>query len=185
MQVLLFNGSLETKSNGTGARLIGYFSEQLQQAGFTVSVCNLAEAHIPFFEPNIPSQPMAARLLCNQFVAAPLHIWFTPLYHGSMTGVMKNALDWLELTSGHHTPYLTGKIVGLVCWAEGAQAMQGINAMDAVAKALRAWVLPFSLPIAKDALYNREQPQQFSAVYQQKIGTMVRLLAQVRQQPVM
>ncbi len=182
MQVLLFNGSLESKSNATGTRLINYFSKQLNDTGFEVSHFNLAEAHIPFFEPYTSTQPLAAQLMCEQFHAASLHIWFTPLYHGSMTGVMKNALDWLELTNKHNHPYLSGKVVSLVCWANGAQAMQGINAMDAVAKALRAWVLPFCLPIVKDSLYDKDHPQQFSPLYQKRIHTMVRLLGDLRQQ---
>ncbi|MBB2949449.1 hypothetical protein FHR29_000181 [Sphingobacterium sp. JUb56] len=39
--------------------------------------------------------------------------------------------------------------MGLVCWADGVQAMQGINTMDAIAKSLRAWPLPYSVPISK------------------------------------
>jgi hypothetical protein len=52
---------------------------------------------------------------------------------------MKNCLDWLEVTANRYEPYLTDKTIGLVCWADGLQAMQGINAMDVIAKSLRAW----------------------------------------------
>ena len=50
--------------------------------------------------------------MTETFRSADLHIWLTPLYHGSMTGIMKNCLDWLEISAKETTPYLTGKVVG-------------------------------------------------------------------------
>jgi arsenic resistance protein ArsH len=96
-----------------------------------------------------------------------------------MTGVMKNTLDWLEMTSKFSNPYLTGKVVALVSWGDGSQAMQGINAMDAVAKALRAWVLPFSVPIMKEHLYDPES-KDFTASYKNKFDRMIALLGDAR-----
>jgi arsenic resistance protein ArsH len=96
-----------------------------------------------------------------------------------MTGVMKNCLDWLELTSRHGRPYLTGKVVALVSWAGGTQAMQGINAMDAVAKALRAWVLPFSIPVIRDHLFEPDN-SNFAPLYRNKFDQMITLLADAR-----
>jgi arsenic resistance protein ArsH len=96
-----------------------------------------------------------------------------------MTGVMKNALDWLEMTSKLSNPYLTGKVVALVCWGDGSQAMQGINAMDSVAKALRAWVLPFSVPIMKEHLYDQET-KTFTTSYKNKFDRMISLLGDAR-----
>lgn len=92
-----------------------------------------------------------------------------------MTGAMKNCLDWLEMTSKNQRPYLTGKVVALLSWADGTQAMQGINAMDAVAKALRAWVLPYSLPILKDNLYD-PATRGITEFYKNKLDMMVQLL---------
>ena len=57
--------------------------------------------------------------------------------------------------------------------------MQGINAMDAVAKALRAWVLPFSVPVLKDHLFD-PQTSDFSALYKTKFDQMISLLAAAR-----
>jgi arsenic resistance protein ArsH len=96
-----------------------------------------------------------------------------------MTGVMKNTLDWLEMTSKLSHPYLTGKVVALVCWGDGSQAMQGINAMDSVAKALRAWVLPFSVPIMKEHLYDAANGD-FTVSYKHKFDMVISLLGDAR-----
>lgn len=176
MNVLIFNGSTDNRPYATSNRLAQYLSDELKEKSFTPEIFSLAESPIPFFSmEEAGNKPAAVTAMCEAFCKADLHIWLTPLYHGSMTGAMKNCLDWLELTSKHQRPYLTGKVVALLSWADGTQAMQGINAMDAVAKALRAWVLPYSLPILKDNLYD-PQTSGFTTFYKNKLDTMVSLL---------
>lgn len=75
-------------------------------------------------------------------------IWCSPLYHGTIPGSFKNALDWLELLSKDERPYLKNRVVGLVATAGGTQALQAINTMEFVVRALRGWTLPFTVPVA-------------------------------------
>jgi arsenical resistance protein ArsH len=119
--------------------------------------------------------------MCEAFLRADLQIWLTPLYHGGMTGAMKNCLDWLELTVHLEKPYLTDKVVGLICWADGGQAMQGINAMDAVAKALRAWVIPYTVPLVKNQLYTDSHRRELAAEHTRKLDRLLALLGNARQ----
>lgn len=182
MNVLIFNGSIDNRPYATSNRLASYFKEQFSNNHFSPEIFSLSDIQIPFFDQSTTGEkPESVQAMCEAFCKADLHIWLTPLYHGGMTGAMKNCLDWLEVTSKLGRPYLTGKVVALVSWADGTQAMQGINAMDAVAKALRAWVLPFSVPILKDSLYD-PQTQEFTAYYKTKFDTMVQLLATSRAQ---
>src|ERR1700743_3620982 len=142
MKILLFNGAMERRASGTALAITNYFRHYLESKVAEVTVFNLSEAGIPFFDITLNSIPIASQVMAAAFRSTDLHIWLTPLYHGSMTGIMKNCLDWLEISAKETSPYLTGKVVGMVCWADGGQAMQGITAMDAVAKSLRAWTLP-------------------------------------------
>ncbi|WP_185673624.1 NADPH-dependent FMN reductase, partial [Elizabethkingia meningoseptica] len=104
---------------------------------------------------------------------ADLHFWLAPLYHGSIPGVMKNCLDWLEVTANRYEPYLTDKTIGLVCWADSLQAMQGINAMDVIAKSLRAWPLPFSVPVVRTSLFDTDNAKEISRLYAAKFDTLI------------
>lgn len=174
MKILLFNGAMERRTTGTSHTITGYFKNKLQSEGAEVTVFNLSEASIPFFDITLNTIPIAAQVMTETFRSADLHIWLTPLYHGSMTGIMKNCLDWLEISAKETTPYLTGKVVGLVCWADGGQAMQGITAMDAVAKSLRAWTLPYAIPAVRRNLYDHEG--NMSKEYQMKFDRMTNLL---------
>jgi arsenic resistance protein ArsH len=53
--------------------------------------------------------------------------------------------------------------------------MQGINTMDAIAKALRAWTVPFSVPIVRSALFDLENPTEISQAYKDKLDLLIKL----------
>jgi arsenic resistance protein ArsH len=181
MNVLLFNGCSDNRPETTGRKLTAYLHQQLLDKGYTVSQVNVSDAHIPFFELRQPHPPTAVEEMVETFMRSDLQIWLTPLYHGGMTGAMKNCLDWLELTARREKPYLTDKVIGLVCWADGGQAMQGINAMDAVAKALRAWTIPYTVPLVKNQLYTDVHRRELSVEHTRKLDRLVTLLDNARQ----
>ena len=174
MNIVLFNGALERRTNATSHKIASYFKDVFEKNGNEVTVFNVSESGIPLFDVTLNSVPKAAEVMANIFRQADIHIWLTPLYHGGMTGVMKNCLDWLEISSKEYNPYLTDKTIGLICWADGSHAMQGINNMDAVAKSLRAWTLPFSIPIVRNTLFDIEE--NFTEEYTKKFDQMARLL---------
>ncbi len=76
----------------------------------------------------------------------------TPGYHGSLSGVVKNALDTLELTRDDAAPYFQGKPVGIIITADGAQAAgTTLMAVRAIIHAMRGWPTPFGAALnAKD-----------------------------------
>lgn len=76
-------------------------------------------------------------------------VWCSPLYHGSVSGAFKNAIDWFELLAGEAPPYLSGKYIALVATAGGDQALQAINAMEQIVRALRGFTLPLTAPVAR------------------------------------
>ncbi|WP_224996218.1 NADPH-dependent FMN reductase [Cesiribacter sp. SM1] len=176
MKVLVLHGSLENRPESAEMRVISHLVQAVQQKGLTAVRLELSEAQIPLFNPTSPAVPEAVISMCQTLKAADVHIWFTPLYHGSMTGALKNALDWVELTSADPSPYLTGKIVALTCLSDGLHALQGINAMDAVAKSLRAWVLPFSVPVIKPSLFETDGTT-ITDYYKSKFDQLISMLA--------
>lgn len=178
MKVLIFNGANDRHPNSSGTALAKLLEEKIGAAGATVSTYHLHEGHIPFFDMHLCQIPFSVEVMTAAFRQADVHIWLTPLYHGGMAGAMKNCLDWLEITSKDIHPYLTGKTVGLVCWADGLHALQGINAMDAVAKSLRAWVLPYTLPLPKQQLFGDPAKSSLQDITSQRFDKMISLLLQ-------
>jgi len=87
--------------------------------------------------------PPAAHQFADTAYSCDAMIWSSPTYHGSVSGSFKNALDWLILLAERDPPYLSNKPVGLVTTAGGVQGLQAVNSMDFIARALRAWSVPF------------------------------------------
>jgi FMN reductase len=71
-----------------------------------------------------------------------------PGYHGTISGLVKNALDYLEDLAKDDRPYLDGRAVGLIATAYGDQAtMSTLLTMRSIVHALRGWPTPMGATI--------------------------------------
>lgn len=72
----------------------------------------------------------------------------SPGYHGTLSGLVKNALDYVELTSKDERVYFTDMPVGLIATAAGWQAaVTTLTAMRGIVHALRGWPTPLGIAI--------------------------------------
>lgn len=80
-----------------------------------------------------------------------------PGYHGTISGVVKNALDFMEDLASDRRPYLHARAVGLIATAGGEQASMGtLTTLRAITHALRGWPTPMGATITS-------RPELFSA----------------------
>jgi FMN reductase len=101
-------------------------------------------SRLPIFDPRPSEVTEAQQELADAVCEAHGVIVASPGYHGSISGVIKNALDTLELTRGREAPYLSGKPVGTIITADGWQAAgTTLMALRAIIHALRGWPTPF------------------------------------------
>ncbi|MCT2559615.1 NAD(P)H-dependent oxidoreductase [Tsuneonella sp. YG55] len=71
-----------------------------------------------------------------------------PGYHGSISGLVKNALDYLEDLAKDERPYLDGRAIGLIATAYGDQAsMSTLQTLRSVVHALRGWPTPMGATV--------------------------------------
>jgi FMN reductase len=76
----------------------------------------------------------------------------SPGYHGSVSGLVKNALDYIEELARDTRPYLDGLPVGLITTAYGGQAaMSALASLRMIAHALRGWPTPYGAAITTSA----------------------------------
>lgn len=76
----------------------------------------------------------------------------SPGYHGTVSGLVKNALDYLEELRADARPYLDGRAVGLIAVARGWQAsVSTLGTLRQIAHALRGWPTPLGLAINSTA----------------------------------
>jgi len=100
------------------------------------------------YDPSTKDRSPQARHVVDCLGRADGVILATPSYHGSLSGLVKNALDYAEdLRTASH-PYLEGRAVGCIVSAEGAQAMGStLSALRSIVHALRGWPTPYGVLI--------------------------------------
>lgn len=147
LTVVGLGGSLSKHSSSLAALKIAL--EGAAETGARTELFDVAELDLPMYSPDHATPPRAVVELCDSLYNADGVIWSSPMYHGTISGSFKNALDWLQLLADRKPPYLTDKVVGLISTAGGVQGLQAVNTMEFVVRALRGWAVPLVLPIAQ------------------------------------
>lgn len=126
--------------------------EAVHNAGATTELIDLNILRLPMYEPDLPldAYPADVARFVDAVRRADAFVWSTAGYHGTLAGVTKNALDFLEFVAHDERPYLHNRVVGLIATAGGElAAVNSINAMVHTAHALRATVAPLFVAIPK------------------------------------
>ena len=101
-------------------------------------------SHLPIFNPANADQTDEQKQLADTVRQADGVIVASPGYHGSISGVIKNALDTLEVLRTDERPYLTDRAVGCIITADGWQAAgTTLTTLRSIIHALRGWPTPF------------------------------------------
>lgn len=103
---------------------------------------------LPLYGSDEAAGGQAAQELLSALRRADGVILASPAYHGSLSGAVKNAIDYIEDLRGDARPYLDGVPVGLIATAAGWQATgPTLAALRAIVHALRGWPTPMGLGI--------------------------------------
>jgi FMN reductase len=89
-----------------------------------------------------PAYPGVAELRTAVFEAHAL-VLVTPEYHGGMSGVLKNALDLLDVQ------HLEGKVVGAISVLGGPANSNALNDLGRVMRWCHAWVIPQQIAVGR------------------------------------
>jgi FMN reductase len=145
MKVVGLGGSLASPSSSLAALRIAL--EGATELDAETELLDIRELNLPMYVPEMTDVPDSVHKLCRAVHEAHGLLWSSPLYHGTISGSFKNALDWLQLLSDREPAYLTDKVVGLISTAGGTQGLQAVNTMEFIVRALRGWAVPLVIPI--------------------------------------
>ncbi|QNE33251.1 FMN reductase [Sphingomonas sp. NBWT7] len=107
-----------------------------------------ALVQLPLYTPGLTDRTAGEAALVAAVRAASGVIIASPGYHGSVSGLVKNAIDLLEETARDSRPYLADVPVGLIATAYGWQATGStVAALRSIAHALRGWPTPFAATV--------------------------------------
>lgn len=103
---------------------------------------------LPLYAPEDPSRNPNAEILVDLLRRCDGVIVASPGYHGSVSGLIKNAMDYVEDMARDPSPYLDGKPIGAITCAYGWQATGStLTALRSIAHALRAWPTPLGIAV--------------------------------------
>ena len=155
LTIVVLGGSLSSASRSRAALLRAL--DGAEAAGGATRLFDIRELDLPMYNPDAGEPTGSATELIEGLHAADGMLWSSPLYQGTISGALKNALDWLHLLGDRDPPYLKDKVIGLISAAGGTQGLQAINTMEFSVRALRAWAVPYVVPVASAArVFDRE-----------------------------
>jgi FMN reductase len=135
-----------TFAGSTSERLLGAALAEAAKLGARTQLIAGPNLMLPFYAPAQTPREAAALALIAALRAADGVIIASPAYHGSISGMVKNALDYVEELRTDKRPYLEGRAVGCIACASGWQATGPVlAALRSITHALRGWPTPLGI----------------------------------------
>jgi FMN reductase len=137
-----------TRAGSSSERALQYALSKARELGAETELLAGPDLVLPIYAPEIPERNAAARHVVAVLRRASGIIVASPGYHGSLSGLIKNALDYAEDMRDDDAPYFEGRSVGLIACAYGWQATgTTLTALRSIVHALRGWPTPLGVAI--------------------------------------
>jgi len=137
-----------TRPDSSTERALQVALKAAAAAGAETAVISGADLHLPMYDPAVPGLPPQAERLIAEVRRCHGLIIASPGYHGTHSGMVKNAIDYIEELSGDPSPYFDGRAVGCIACAFGWQATgTTLVALRSIVHALRGWPTPLGVGI--------------------------------------
>jgi FMN reductase len=144
-QLLIVGLGGTTREASTSERALALALKHCEQLGARTQLFAGRALDLPPYDPANAGKVPQAQPLIDALRQADGVIVATPSYHGSISGLVKNALDYTEDMRTDARPYFDGRAVGCIVVAEGAQAMGStLITLRSIVHALRGWPTPYA-----------------------------------------
>src|SRR5258708_22922505 len=131
------------RANSSTERAMRCVLAAAERAGARTKLISGSSLQLPLYQPDNPERSDGARDLVAELALADGIILGSPGYHGSISGLVKNALDYAEDLRTDVRPYFSGRAVGCIATAGGGpRAGDTLGALRGIVDALRGWPTP-------------------------------------------
>ncbi|TGV12345.1 NAD(P)H-dependent oxidoreductase [Mesorhizobium sp. M00.F.Ca.ET.186.01.1.1] len=152
MKIVGIAGSMN--NNSTTKQAVAIVLDAAKAAGADIEMIHLADWSLPIYDDreDATTYPEIVHRFVQKISGADGLVIGSPEYHGTITGALKNAIDFLE---GRH---LRDKQVAPIGVAGGSMgATNTVNTLQLIMRNLHAWPLPASPSIP--SAYNAFTPE--------------------------
>ncbi len=137
-----------TRPGSTSEMALGQALAAAERSGCETLMIGAAGMPREVFDPTVPGRSLEAAALVAALRRADGVVIATPSYHGGISGLVKNAIDFTEDMRADARAYFSDRAVGLIVCAEGPQAMGAtLASLRAIVHALRGWPTPYAATI--------------------------------------
>lgn len=144
--IVALGGTLRRESSTS--RLLAAALALAEARGARTTLITGPDLAFPHYEPGCAEGNPAIEHFVAALRSADAVIVGSPGYHGTLSGLVKNALDYVEELRGDSRVYLDGRPIGLVATAAGWQgAVSTLQALRMVTHALRGWPTPMGVTV--------------------------------------
>ena len=134
-------------ANSSSERVLRHVLHSCEVAGARTLCFDGQALDVPMYGFGTPRTEKSAALIDGLRRADGIII-ASPGYHGTVSGLIKNALDYVEDMSKDARPYFEGRAVGLISVAAGWQATgTTLATLRSIVHALRGWPTPMAVTV--------------------------------------
>jgi FMN reductase len=134
------------RENSSSEKAIRLVLAEAERAGAQILLLTGEALNLPLYAPGETSRGPAAQHLVQTLSRADGIVLGSPGYHGSISGIVKNALDYAEDLRDDARPYFSHRAVGCIATAGGwPGAVNTLNALRDIVHALRGWPTPLGV----------------------------------------
>ncbi|MBH0781096.1 NADPH-dependent FMN reductase [Nocardia bovistercoris] len=136
------------RAGSSTERALRHCLSSVERQGGRTALFSGDDINLPMYNPHDTDRTPKALAMVEALRAADAVVIGSPGYHGGVSGLVKNALDYIEDMRGDTTVYLDNKPWGVISCAYGWQAAVGtLGQLRAIGHALRAWPTPLGVAI--------------------------------------
>ncbi|MGV0745987.1 NADPH-dependent FMN reductase [Mycolicibacterium sp. XJ870] len=136
------------RADSSTERAVRYCLESVERQGGRTRMFAGPDLELPMYAPHSLDRTPAALEFVKALRDADAVVVGSPGYHGAISGLVKNALDYIEDLREDPRVYLDNTPWGCISCAYGWQAAVGtLGQLRSIGHALRAWPTPLGVAI--------------------------------------
>ncbi|CDO32774.1 NADPH-dependent FMN reductase [Mycolicibacterium porcinum] len=136
------------RADSSTERAVRYCLEAVERQGGRTRMFAGPDLELPMYAPHSLERTPAALEFVSALRDADAVVVGSPGYHGAISGLVKNALDYIEDLREDPRVYLDNTPWGCISCAYGWQAAVGtLGQLRSIGHALRAWPTPLGVAI--------------------------------------
>lgn len=138
-----------TRANSSTEQAVRFVLARCEERGMRARLFAGEDiARLPHYAPENPDRTPEAAELVDELRRTDAVVLGSSSYHGSVAGLVKNAIDYTQDLMDDERPYLAGRAVGCVATGGGWQGVVAtLEHLRTIVHSLRGWPTPMGAAV--------------------------------------